>query len=597
MTLFNVISLLGGLALFLYGMTMMEKSLERASDGRLEKTLEKMTDNLFKAVLVGLLVTAIIQSSSATTVIVVGLVNARILKLRRAIGIIMGANIGTTVTAHIISLSDISSASSTILQLFKPTTLAPVAAAAGFLIYLLSKRAAKREIGLILIGFGILFIGMFQMEAAVRPLQDAPAFAEVFTRFSNPLLGVLAGLAVTAILQSSSASIGILQALTVTGAITVSSAIPIILGQDIGTCITAMLASIGASKNGRRAAIIHVVFNALGSVLFLIVLYTVQYAVGIPFWGDPISKSGIAMFNTFFKVVTTLIFLPMTGVLEKISFLLVRPKPDDFDPDEETSMLDVRFLASPGYAIAQARAAVVKMAYHALDNSYRAAELLERFDKKKYDRAQEVENVIDRLQSRVDQFLIQLAPKDLTQSEHMALSEVLQVVNEFERLGDHCEKICGVALELSERSLSFSDEARTEIRALRDAVLEIAALAVQGYEGRDINLAATIEPLKEVIGMLVQTIKVRHGNRLQQGLCQIGHAFPYIELISNMERIAGLCSNVGVHVISYSGAAPMLDRHEFLRDMRDSRPTEYQHTFEMYDNKYFERINASCVCQ
>jgi phosphate:Na+ symporter len=304
------------------------------------------------------------------------------------------------------------------------------------------------------------------------------------------------------------------------------------------------------------------------------------------------SKSGIAVFHTFFNVAAALVFLPFTGMLERISIWLVRPRPGDFDPDEETAMLDERFIISPGYAIQQARGTVVKMAAYALANGYRAGELLERFDKKKYDRAIEVENIIARLQSRIDQFLVKLAPKNMTEGEHMALSEVLQAVNEFERMGDHCEKIYEVAAELNDRRITFSHEAITEIRTLRDAVLEIATLAARGYEDQDINLAETIEPLKEVIGMLVGTMKVRHSSRLQKGVCSVDHAFPFMELLSNMERIAGLCSNVGVHIISYSGKAQTLDRYAFLRDMRDTRPNDYQLKFAIYDNKYFERIKT-----
>lgn len=590
MAIFNAIQMLGGLALFLYGMNVMSNSLERASGGRLEQMLERLTSNLFKAILLGMLVTATIQSSSATTVIVVGLVNARILKLRQAIGIIMGANIGTTITAHILRLSDINSAGSVILSFLKPTTLAPLAAIVGILIYYTAKKVSRKEMGLMLVGFGILFTGMFQMEAAVEPLKDFPAFSEMFANLSNPVLGVLVGAGVTAIIQSSSASIGILQALTVTGAITASAAFPIILGQNIGTCITPVLASIGASKNAKRTAYIHVSFNIIGTIIFLIGLYAIHAIHPLPMWDEPITKGGIANFHTLFNIVVTVLFLPFTGLLEKLAMFLVKDDESDAALDDETAALDVRFYASPSFAIKHARDAVVRMAHLSLENFLRACELIHTFDRKKLEQAREVENVIDRLQGKVDSYLIGLSEKELTETDNNALSEVLQVVNEFERIGDHAENICDCAVNINENGVRYSQSAQREFSTITDAVEEILQMAVAGYEARDTNLANDIEPLEEVINIMVESLKVHHNNRLRDGDCSVDSAFSFVDILYNMERIADHCSNVGVHILSYSGSGEVRDRHEFLREMRRDQSPEYKAKVDMYDKKYFERI-------
>jgi len=589
MSLLNVVSLLGGLALFLFGMTVMSNGLEKISGGRMEAVLEKMTDNIIKSVLLGTLVTAAIQSSSATTVIVVGLVNAKILKLRQAIGIIMGANIGTTVTAHILRLSELENSTLVIFQYIKPTTLAPLAAIVGILLYLAAKKSVHREIGMLLLGFSVLFTGMFSMEAAVAPLSGLPQFGELFSKFSNPILGVLVGTVVTAIIQSSSASVGILQALASTGVITFASAFPIIMGQNIGTCITPVLASVGASKNAKRTAFVHVSFNVIGTIFFLCVIYLIQWTVGFYFWNDPIGKGGIANFHTIFNLTVTILLLPFAKLLEKMACFFVKNDSAAFD-EEDFSALDDRFLTSPGFAISQARETVVNMAQLSLENYNRSVALAFHFDKKQLERAREVENVIDRLQSKVDIYLMKLSQRDLNDTENLLLSEVLQVVNEFERIGDHADNICDCASNMHEGNVTLSDNAIAELKAVTDAVREIVELAVEGYTKRDSTLAQTIEPLEEVINILVETLKVRHSDRLQSGLCSINSAFPFVEILYNLERTADHCSNVGVHIISYSGANITLDRHEYLRDLHRAKTEDYQAKFNLYDKKYFGRL-------
>ena len=591
MTIFNFISLLGGLALFLYGMTIMSNGLEHLSDGKLETALKKMTGNVLKSVLLGAIVTIAIQSSSATTVIVVGLVNAKILKLDKAIGVIMGANIGTTITAHILRLTDLDTGTNLLLGFFKPTNLAPLAALIGILLYYVSRRSQGREFGNMLLGFCILFTGMFSMESAVEPLRHSEKFAEVFASFSNPILGVLVGTGVTAIIQSSTASVGMLQAMTSTGAITFSNAFPIIMGQNIGTCITPVLASIGASRNGKRSAIIHVSFNAIGTILFLIGVYAIQYAIGIPFWNDPIDKGGIANFHSFFNIIVTILFLPFTSLLEKLAYFIIKPTDEELSPiDEYTAILDDRFLSSPGFAIQQAREAVETMADLALENYDRSVNLLDNFDKKELDKAREIENILDRLQSQVDIYLLKITSKELTQTENTLLSEVLQVVNEFERIGDHADNFCDVALQMNEKGIRWSDIAMHEIEVVTEAVREILSLATDGYKRGDTSLALSVEPLEEVINILVETLKVRHSDRLQRGECNAAAAFPFVETLYNLERIADHCSNIGVHIISYNGKEKVLDRHEYLRELHRRESGEYRQKFEIYDNKYYTRI-------
>lgn len=588
MTIFNIIQLAGGLALFLYGMNVMSNSLERASGGRLEQALEKLTSNLFKSIILGLLVTAAIQSSSATTVIVVGLVNSRILKLRQAIGIIMGANIGTTITAHIIRLSDISGVG--FVNFLKPTTLAPLAAIIGILLYYTAKKTAKREVGVILIGFAILFTGMFSMEEAVYPLRESPQFAELFASLSNPILGVLVGTGVTAIIQSSSASVGILQALTVTGAITTSAAYPIIFGQNIGTCITSLLASIGTSTNARRTAIVHVSFNIIGTLIFLVVLYAVQALIGIPWWDDPITKGGIANFHTVFNVTVTLLLIPFASQLERLAKFLVKGKPGEDEVDDETAMLDECFLGSPSFAIGHARTAVIRMANLSLENFRRATELIRSFDRKQLEQAREVEDVIDRLQDKVDSYLLKLSQQqDLSEKDSVALSEVLQIVNDFERIGDHADNIATCAERINEENIRYSPMAIDEFNTMVEAVDEILQMAVNGYTERDTGLAHEIDPLEEVIDMMAHSLKVSHSNRLQDGLCSVDSAFTFVDLLYNMERISDHCSNIGVHIMNYSGDE-IQDRHEFLRNLRSEHNVDFQNKLDDYDKKYFSRL-------
>jgi phosphate:Na+ symporter len=591
--LFGFISLFGGLALFLYGMSVLGGSLEKASEGRLEKVLEKLTDNPVKGVLLGAGVTAAIQSSSATTVIIVGLVNARVMKLRQAIGVIMGANIGTTITAHILRLTSVEG-DNFFLRLISPDTLAPVMAIAGILLFFAAKGDRAKEVGQMLLGFGILFTGMFQMEAAVEPLRELPAFARLFQTMTNPIVGVLVGAGVTAVIQSSSASVGILQALSSTGAITWSAAVPIILGQNIGTCITPILASVGASKNAKRSAFVHLSLNLAGTAIFLVGTYAVQSLVGIPFWGEAIDKGGIANFHTIFNVTITVIFLPFIGFLERCAYFFV-PKGKDEDDgqavDKVAQNLDQRLLVSPGLAIDQARGATYQMADLARKNFGLARDMiLDGYNSEKAATLAAQESVVDTLQDRIENYLIQLSRRHLTENSKGEVSEILHMIGEFERIADQSENIMEAAQSLHKAGGTFSPEARKEMELYSSAVEEILDTAIGAYKRFDIPVARRVEPLEQVIDIAEEQLKNRHIGRLRDGACSVDAAFAFVEALSSMERIADHCSNVGMVLIAESQGYRDYDTHAYLHALHKSQTPEYAQAYQEYELKYLAAL-------
>lgn len=592
MDIYDVINLFGGLALFLYGMSVLGSSLEKLSGGRLESILEKMTDNVIKGVLLGALVTAAVQSSSATTVIVVGLVNAGILKLRSAIGVIMGANIGTTVTAHILRLADISSGN-IVMNLLKPANLSPMIALIGILLFMGSKKPIRKDIGEIMLGFSILFTGMFSMEGAVKGLRELPQFAELFASLSNPILGVLVGAVVTAIIQSSSASVGILQALSTTGLISYGAAIPIILGQNIGTTITPVLASIGASRSAKRTALVHVMFNVIGSLLFLTATYVLLYTVGFDFWNDPIDRGGIANFHTLFNIVITVLFLPFSRLLEKIVYFLVKPTEIELrnQKNSHTLILDERLMVSPGLAIEQAEHAVEQMSMFAKENYELATGLFRKFDSKIVDRIKENEDVIDRLEDRLRVYLLNLTECELSEHDSKAISRLLHMMTEFERIGDYSENIYECADRLAKNNLSLSASAMKEYNIVTAAVAEIVDLACSTYAGNDASVAESIEPLEEVIDTMEELLKQRHIDRLKSGTCSVDVALPFIDMLSHLERISDHCSNVGVYVIGYSrDDISDFDRHEYIHEIHQGNTAFYKERYQHFEEKYFKAL-------
>ena len=595
MDFFMIVSLLGGLALFLYGMTMLGDGLEKLSGGRLEQTLERLTNTTWKGVLLGALVTGAIQSSSATTVIVVGLVNARMLKLRQAIGIIMGANIGTTVTAHILRLSDLES-ENFFLQLLKPDTLAPVVGIIGILLVMAAKKQKYKNIGEILLGFCILFTGMFGMEDAVSPLSSSPVFADLFASLQNPILGVLVGAGVTAIIQSSSASVGILQALSSTGLITWSAAVPIILGQNIGTCITPVLASIGASKSAKRTAAVHVSFNIIGTALFLTGIFVMQAVMPLPFWNDAINKGGIANFHTVFNVTVTCLLLPFTRQLEALVYKLIPEAHSGEDAaDDPAIALDDRLLASPGLAIQHCRDAVLTMGRIARKNYAASIALLDQYNAKAAELIREREDTLDRLEDRLGNYMLKIPQDNLSDQDGATLSSLLHIVSEFERIGDYSINVVEHAESLESSGAEFSPQAKLELATIGAAVQEAVDMAVGCFEKKDEALAESIEPLEEVVDRMQQTLKDRHIDRLRAGQCTVDAAFPFVDSLAALERISDHCSNVAVYMLGYLRGIDEVDRHAYIMELHSGRVDRYNTLYSRYSEKYYDKIRAEAA--
>ncbi|MCI5809296.1 MAG: Na/Pi cotransporter family protein [Oscillospiraceae bacterium] len=579
MDIFSVFQMAGGLALFLYGMHVMGDGLEKQAGGKLKTVLEKLTANPIKGFLLGAAVTAVIQSSSATTVMVVGFVNAGIMKLSQAIGIIMGANVGTTITSWILSLTGLQGDSFWI-QLLKPTSFSPIIAFLGILLIMFSKKESKKDLGSTLVGFAVLMFGMEQMSSAVEPLADVPEFTNILLIFSNPLLGVLCGALLTAVIQSSSASVGILQALSATGSVTYSSAIPIILGQNIGTCVTALISSIGANKNARRAAVVHLYFNLIGSGLFLAIFYLLNGILHFSFYGQPIDRLGIAVVHTCFNLLSTLTLLPFTKLLEKLAYLTIR----DTANDEKFQILDERFLASPAVAIHQCQKMAVSMAKLAQHSLYQAIGLVGSYDEKIAYSIEEGEDQIDMYEDKLGTYLVRLSSKNLTIEESREISKLLHVIGDFERIGDHAVNILKSAKEMQVKKYAFSEQAQKEISTISGAIEEIVDLATQAFVENDLHLASKVEPLEQVVDSLKDELRSRHVQRLQNGECTISNGFIFSDLLTNYERVADHCSNIGVCVLRI--AEDSFDTHEYLNRIKDGHDDTFENRYNRYKEKY-----------
>ena len=590
MTITDIITLVGAIATFLFGMSTMTDGLEKLSSGRLEGILERLTSNVWKGVLLGALVTGLIQSSAAPTVMCVGFVNAGIMRLEQTVGIIMGANIGTTVTAQLLRLGDISS-DNVFLALLKPSVLGPLLAAVGVVLYLFLKGGRRRIVGQIALGLGILFIGMNTMERAVSGLQDLPEFRQLFSAFSNPLLGILTGAAVTALIQSSSASMGILQAVSSTGLVRFHTAIPLIMGQNIGTCITALLSSIGASRNAKRTAMIHLLFNVIGTVFFLVVLYAGNALFHFPFWDDVMDMGYIANLHLAFNVACTLLLLPFHKLLVKIVERLV-PGGDDEAP--EVSFLDERFLSSPSVALEQARSAVINMGERAQEDLKLAVELLSDYDEKKLERLMENEAAIDKLENTLDSYLVKLTDRALTDPESALVSELLHTLTNFERIGDYAVNVSEIASTLHQRGIGFSDTARKEADALTRAVEDILETTLACYRDRDHDLARHVEPLEEVVDLMDDVLKNRHIERLKAGTCTVELGTQFLELLINLERISDHCSNVAMLIVRQTAPAGqhLPDTHTYLKYLHSGGDQDFDKLFAQYRDKYFTPIQT-----
>ena len=588
----DIITMLGAIATFLFGMSTMTDGLEKLSSGRLESILERLTSNVWKGVLLGALVTGLIQSSAATTVMCVGFVNAGIMKLRQTVGIIMGANIGTTVTAQLLRLGDLSS-DQPLLLLLKPATLGPILAVIGILFYMFLRGGRKKIIGQIILGLGLLFIGMKTLEGAVAPLQDLPEFRELFVAFSNPFLGVLVGALVTALIQSSSASMGILQAMTSTGVVTFHIAIPLIMGQNIGTGVTALLSGIGASKNAKRTACIHLLFNVIGTLFFLILLYGCNALFHFSFWTAQMDRGSIANLHLAFNVGCTLLLLPFNGLLVTLVERLI---PGDTD-QKEVSVLDERFLSTPSLALEKSHDTVVQMGHFALENYRLSVELLNHFDSKKLERLQETEAALDKLEGLLDNYLVRLSDRSSLSPEDSAkVSELLHTLSDFERIGDYAVNLSDCAVLLHDRGIVFSPSAKQELRLMTSAVEETIVRALECYTKRSHDLAMEVEPIEEVVDLLRDELRSRHIERLKNGECTVELGSQFLELLISLERISDHCSNIALYIVRETSPADALirtDSHAYMHALHHGEDQEFDAMFQEYRQKYYAPLEAA----
>ncbi|MGN0250639.1 MAG: Na/Pi cotransporter family protein [Oliverpabstia sp.] len=582
MDVFSILTMIGGLAMFLYGMHIMGDGLAKVSGGKLERILENLTSNPVKAVLLGAGVTAVIQSSSATTVMVVGFVNSGIMKLSQAVGIIMGANIGTTITSWILSLSGLEG-DNFFITLCKPTSFSPVLAAVGIVLILFIKDEKKKDIGTILIGFAILMFGMDTMSGAVKPLADVPEFTGILTAFSHPILGMLAGAILTAVIQSSSASVGILQALCVTGAVSYSVAIPIIMGQNIGTCVTALLSGIGANKNAKRAAMVHLYFNVIGTITFMVIFYTLNAFVHFDFLADPANGAGIAVVHTCFNIFATLLLLPFSRVLERLACLTIRDSKSE-EELEEYRLLDERFLDKPAFAMEQSFHVAAAMAEESKKTLFTALELLTDFSEEKAQKVSDLETVVDHYEDQLGSYLVKLSRKNLNSHDSHTLSIVLHCIGDFERISDHAINIMEAAVEMNKKQLAFSKKAEGELKVFCDAIRDIVNSSYDVFINQDLKKAQMIEPLEEVIDELNQELKKRHIRRLRNGKCTIELGFILSDITTSLERVADHCSNISVCVTQVR--EDTYDTHSYLDSVKNEDSGVYRGLVLQAQEKY-----------
>ncbi len=586
MDIFGILTMIGGLALFLFGMNTMGDGLSKVSGGRLEKILEKLTSNPIKAVLVGCGVTAVIQSSSATTVMVVGFVNSGIMKLSQAVGIIMGANIGTTVTSWILSLSGIES-DNFFIQLLKPSSFSPILAIIGIAFIMFSKKEKKRDIGLIMIGFAVLMTGMDIMSGAVKPLANVPEFTSILTMFSNPILGLLAGAILTAIIQSSSASVGILQALCVTGSVSYGAAIPIIMGQNIGTCVTAMLSGIGASKNAKRAALVHLYFNIIGTTLFMVVFYSINAFMDFAFLNDAANGAGIAVIHSLFNVAATLVLLPFSKGLEKLACLTVKDSPEDAQISEtarELQLLDTRFIETPGLAMEHCRKVSVTMAKLAKKAMLDAMDLIQNYDEKKAEEVIRLEEEVDQFEDQLGSYMVKVSSRDLSEKDSHSLNVLLHCIGDIERISDHAVNLVAAAREMHDKDVCFSNKATEELAVYTNAIRDILNTTVEVFEKEDKVLASLVEPMEEVVDELNVEVKRRHVKRLRKGKCTIELGFILSDITNNYERVSDHCSNIAINILQ--GNEEVYDPHEYLETIRNENNIDFKGKVLAYREKY-----------
>ena len=579
MTVFNFISLLGGLALFLFGMNTMSGGLEKTAGGKLEKILKKMTDRPIKALFLGVVITATIQSSSAVTVMLVGLVNSGIMQLGQSVGVIMGSNIGTTVTAWILSLAGIES-DNFFVSLLKPSNFSPIIAFIGILLVMVAKKERLKEIGGICLGFAVLMFGMEMMSDSMAPLSEMQEFRNLMVMFNNPLLGLLIGVVLTAVIHSSSATVGILQALSLTGALSYSMAIPIIMGQNIGTCVTALISSIGVSKNAKRVAAIHVYFNLIGTAVLLSLFYGINSIFDLAFADSVIDPAGVAVVHSIFNLATTALLFPFTKQIEKLAVKTVRDK----ENEEKQTFIDERLLLTPAIAVSECRNHTVKMAELAVDTILDSISIIGKYDDKTSKNIVENEKKLDEYEDKLGSFLVKVSSQDLSNDDSNTVALLLHAIGDFERIGDHAVNIMKVAKEMNDKDIVFSDNATSELETVTNAIKEILDISVNAFSQNNTDYALEVEPLEQVIDGLLSEIKSRHISRLTGGDCTIELGFVLSDLITNYERVSDHCSNIAVSLIELSNSE--FNAHKYLNNYKLSGSEEFTGKFEKYNTKY-----------
>lgn len=586
MTIFDFLTLLGGLAMFLFGMNVMGSNLEKISGGKLESILEKMTNNRIKGVLLGLVVTAIIQSSGAVTVMAVGFVNSGIMALKQVIGIIMGAHIGTTVTAWLLSLTGIEG-SNIFIQLLKPSSFAPVLAFIGVIILMFAKSDKKKSVANILLGFAILMIGMNAMSGAVSGLKDVPEFTNLLLKFSNPLLGVIAGAVLTAVLQSSSASVGILQALSATGAVSVSVAFPIILGMNIGACTPVLISSIGTNKNAKRTALVNLILALSGVTLAMILFYGLNAIIGLPFIKEQVNATSIAVIHSVFNIFATIVLFPFGGAFEKLMYKIIKDDPQEEKAQDETTLVEDRFLLTPAYALDKIKEHCDEMALLAKTNISMSLDFIKIYSKIKDEKIKENEKLLDQYEDKLETYLVKISALDLSIEDSMRASKYSHAIGNFERIGDYGVNILKTKRKMHKEKIHFSADANKELDIMGRAVKEIIENSTNAFINNDIELAQTIEPLEQVINNLKAQLRAKHSKRMSDGECSIENGMLFFDIINSFERIADHCSNLAVCIIELSQGS--YQTHSYLKGVKNSDNKYFMESFEEYLNKYAVR--------
>lgn len=587
----SVIKLLGGLALLIYGMKILSTNLKKISGGKLEKFLVSATDSKLKGLLIGILITVATQSSAATTVIVVGLVNSEILKLKNAIPIIMGANIGTTMTSQILRLTSLGGNSW--ISLFTPSTLAPIFIVIGLLMTTIAKNKRKASVGKMIMGVGILFTGMMTMVEIASGFSDLPILSQILSKLSNPILGVLAGALITVLVQSSAATVGILQALSTTGIMNYATTIPIILGQNIGTCFTSVIASIGGSKNAKRAGIVHLYFNLIGTIIFLIAIYTYQSLVGFPFWQDAIDMGQIANFHTIFNVVSTIILLPFIGLIEKLTIFTIKDKKEIQDEEDEGSdylsvlnVLDERIIKMPNIAITNSKNVIEKMGELAERNFRKSMKLLKDFQIKKLDKIQEREDAVDKMEECVTDFLVKVGRIDLSDKENITVTTLFKIESEFEKIGDYAYEFSKIAENMHEKNIRISENAQKEFEKMYTITEDTILATIKTFKEEDLNLVVQVEALKEFAEVQKEKYRYTHIQRLKEGKCNVEGGIAFLDLLTLCEKIINHCSNIVIATLNYRTNENFITKQEFLKNIYQTRSEELKNTLNECSHKY-----------